>query len=343
MIKKRSGGAFPSRTGGAPLRSSYKAVTFLFVLIFAIFVFAQGHARTWKESIEIVEEKSEELWQKGLSLGGFGHLGTAYNEIDIPKHRCAILGRMFEMSDVISHLEHHPEPELSDSPSPDEIHALMVYAHSLSNWAFVASHLLEQNEETRKQVWNLDCVGKMGIGKQYALPVVDSAAKFRVEQHDLLVLGNIVSGFAESLELKLSENPGIDRVVLGSGGGNVVEALHAGVLIRKLGLKTTLGQSCYSACPLVFLGGVERTVWSPYPKLGFHKLSDGEGDAIGTTHPAYSLIFDYVKAMGSDPNFVLASILRAEPSDMYEPTLLDLCEYYVVTWVQRACFGGDKQ
>jgi len=39
--------------------------------------------------------------------------------------------------------------------------------------------------------------------------------------------------------------------------------------------QTTLFADGCSACPLIFLGGVECTIWSPYPRLGFHQVSGG--------------------------------------------------------------------
>ena len=55
-------------------------------------------------------------------------------------------------------------------------------------------------------------------------------------------------------------NPEVKIVGLGSPGGAVVEAIRAGYLIRARGLETTQIADCFSACPIVFLGGSRRTV-----------------------------------------------------------------------------------
>ena len=65
----------------------------------------------------------------------------------------------------------------------------------------------------------------------------------------------------------------------GSGGGYIDEAMKAGAYIRRKELGTTLYINCDSACPLVFMAGVERLNWSPYPKLGFHQIYTPDGQA----------------------------------------------------------------
>ena len=310
----------------------------LLIGLFAV-SFTEGvNAKSWDKVIAKVEERADQIWQRGKSLGADTFLGTAVNEVDIPKHECAILGRMLGVPSLISKLEYHPEPQLSDTPDWEELFELMVYSQSLSNWVFVANRIQSLSETEKKHKWNLNCVGKQGIPVDASFPVSDGRAKFVVNGADLTILGDIESGFADELANWLRNNRSISRIILGSGGGNVAEAIEAGLLIRSLGLDTTLSSSCYSACPLVFLGGINRQIWSPYPKLGFHQMSDSSGKAIKSSSPLYSAMENYASIMGANPDFVLASMLRASPSEMFEPEFEKLCQSKVVTWVQRLCF-----
>jgi hypothetical protein len=93
---------------------------------------------------------------------------------------------------------------------------------------------------------------------------------------------------------------------------------------------------------LIFLGGVERQIWSPYPSLGFHQASI-EGKAVDVDSEVYQLIHRYSVDMNVDPNFVLLAMMKATPREMFEPELAALCEANVATWVQRLCFGGESQ
>jgi hypothetical protein len=306
--------------------------------LFVVSFIPGADAKSWDETIAQVEHRADQVWQRGKSLGADTFLGTAVNEIDIPKHECAILGRMLGVSSLILGLEYHPEPPLSEAPDQEELFDLMVYSHSLSNWALVARRSVTLSEPEKKHKWNLDCVGKQGIPSDAFFQIEDGRANFVVNGTDLIILGDIEAGFAEELATFLNSDKRISRVILGSGGGSVREAIKAGFLIRKLGLDTTLDSSCYSACPLVFLGGVNRTIWSPYPKLGFHQMSDGSGRAIMSSSPLYSAMEDYASIMGANSDFVLASMLRASPSEMFEPEFEKLCQNKVATWVQRLCF-----
>tara|TARA_R110002072_G_scaffold401_18_gene2721 strand:- start:3439 stop:4401 length:963 start_codon:yes stop_codon:yes gene_type:complete len=320
------------------VKNSFKKTVLLGLLALLIQLPAEAYAKSWLEAIADVEARSQSLWDKGLKLGGSAHLGSAYNEIDIPRHECAILGRMLGKPELILKLEENNEPSLSESPTQDELHNLLIFAHSLSNWANVARNLIERDEDSKKKIWNLNCVGSHEIPTSAFFSVSKAAAKFRVSDSNLFILGNIELGFAEELEAALNSNPNIDRIVLGSGGGSVGEAIQAGMLIRSRGLNTTLSDNCYSACPLVFLGGVNRTIWSPYPVLGFHQMSDPDGAPIRSSHPLYSAMESYAEMMGTDANFLLASMLRASPLEMFEPHVDDLCRYKFTTWIQRICF-----
>lgn len=166
----------------------------------------------------------------------------------------------------------------------------------------------------------------------------DTSAAFVVEDNILKVQGNIEDGFSDRLREAFFSNPGIEVVALGSGGGNVIEALKAGYFIRSHGLGTTLWNNCYSACTIVFMGGTRRTIWSPYAQLGFHRVSQNSV-AVPFSHPIYELINDYTIALGFQPGILVELMARAEPDDFYYPGYIDLCDMGIATWIQRLCIS----
>ena len=264
------------------------------------------------------------------------HIGTAYNEVNSRQHFCYALGSLLGQEESIRHLNINKNPKITASSSEDA-HALRVEAQSLENFAYAAKYANDLSKEEKIIEWNLDCAGHFKIpGK-----LLESDKKtFYLIKHDgkmLQVLGEIESGFAKKLQQAIDSNPGIKVVALGSGGGLVEEAISAGRYIRSKNLETTLWSNCYSACPLVFLGGTNRTIMSPYPYLGFHKIYTSKG-AISNFSPRYQNIAQYARIMGASPNFILKNMLSAEPNQMrIIKESSDLCKYGVTTWIQRIC------
>ncbi|MEZ5789530.1 MAG: hypothetical protein R3D34_01560 [Nitratireductor sp.] len=171
-----------------------------------------------------------------------------------------------------------------------------------------------------------------------------SQATFYTVENDgkvLRVFGDVEMGFARKLADALDANPGVKHVALGSGGGLVKEAIEAAILIRSRKLTTVLWNECYSACTMVFLGGVDREIWSPYPNLSFHQVS-AEGKALPSSHPIYKTIREFAYSMGADGDAFVKLILSSLPDKLTDADLFDLCAAYIATWVQRACSGGDR-
>lgn len=292
---------------------------------------------SWDNAIEAVETKADELWSLAETRGLQSRfLGTGFNELHVREHSCAILGRMLEKPETIVVAERSTEFNLGQA---DE-HETALAAHSLDNWVHNAKRLKALSRDRRVEEWNLDCVGRFGIPDTefVARENDDTFFDLRQEGRILQVLGDVDIGFASQLKKALTQNPTVSTVALGSGGGRVMEAIEAGLFIRELGLETTLWNGCYSACTLVFLGGVERKIWSPYPTLHFHQVSSDSG-AVPFDHSIYSLIFDYSAAMGADPSAVLKYMYSASPDRFFEPSLDDLCSHRLASWVQRLCWA----
>lgn len=287
----------------------------------------------WRDAIAAADARVEELWQLAQSRGQEGrHIGTLYNEWDADEHSCSILGRMLGKAELIGEIEKSTEYDISKTDG----HETGIAAQSLSNWAYIARRLLETSEDRRIREWNLDCVGQLGIPDSAYIGERDNAAFYDIEGEVLRIMGDVEPGFADKLKAILLENPQVKTVALGSAGGNVGEALLAGVFIRRLGLETRLWNNCYSACTMVFIGGRKRDIWSPYADLSFHQISV-DGVAIPLDHPTYDLLWDYANVMGVDADTFVALTQSAPPTGFTTPRPADLCAPGIATWVQRIC------
>jgi hypothetical protein len=65
-----------------------------------------------------------------------------------------------------------------------------------------------------------------------------------------------------------------NRVWLNSPGGNVAESIKFSDLFEKISASVIVGpeSKCYSACFIIFAGGVDRTL-APFGELGVHRIS----------------------------------------------------------------------
>ena len=171
------------------------------------------------------------------------------------------------------------------------------------------------------------------------LPATAQADKYLVSivLCDAFEYGDIEAGFFERFKVALSDNPNIEEIALGSGGGSVQDALLAGYEIRRLGLTTTLYGNCYSACPLVFMGGIKRILWASPHRLGFHQIYRGSGVAVPPDDPIYSLTEQYLSDMGVNSYVVILWMFSTTPDEMFEPEVRQLCDPGVATFVQRIC------
>ncbi len=154
---------------------------------------------------------------------------------------------------------------------------------------------------------------------------------------DLWIGGYIDRGFANKFGLALNQNPGVRRILLESPGGEVTEAIHAGRIIRARKLETSLLGDCQSACVLVFVGGVKRSLWTGKGNLGFHR-ADTNGKAVPMDDYIYPKMEKYFTEMGVDYPRVLHWMKQAEPSSMFFVSdWSEFCGARVATWVENTC------
>lgn len=290
----------------------------------------------WNGEIEKAEAEADRLWGIMAAKGTFA-VGTALNEVDVDIHTCHILSIFLDKPHLTPLLVARFEREPDADPGFDE----GVEGNSRSNWALLARRFLAESQVERVRAWNLDCVGKFDITRQDFIQEEDRRALLEVDGDVIRVLGNVETGFAAELQAAIDANPAVTRVALGSAGGNVGEAVRAGRYIRQRKLDTELYNNCQSACSLVFLGGVERRIWSPYPKLGFHRIA-ADGAAIPDDSEVYDRVRDYADELGADGASVVGFMLKATVREMHRPEMDDLCAASVAIWIQRVCFGAPR-
>lgn len=140
----------------------------------------------------------------------------------------------------------------------------------------------------------------------------------------VLINGMIADGdaahFSRWIDALVTEPSG---VLLNSPGGEVQEALQIGRMLRDTGLSVTVPASaiCFSACPYILAGGLERVV-SRRATIGVHQHYFGENTYL----PAFLMVSDiqsgqaqvmtYLNDMGIDP-LLMAKALVTPPDDIY--------------------------
>lgn len=148
----------------------------------------------------------------------------------------------------------------------------------------------------------------------------------------IYVEGEIASGDAKRFKEFLDDQGywGNQRVVFNSTGGNVIDGIIIGALIRQKGFRTFVAKTvpsgeysdiapgmCASACVLAFAGGVERYIVED-SAVGVHRMSRNFDDLeisqsvtvadlienMSTTQLLIGLTLRHFLEMGLDPNIV---------------------------------------
>lgn len=291
---------------------------------------------SWEQAIEQVENRGDEYYTYAIGLDPSSTPGAVLHGIGYDQNICAIIGRMLGFTGEIKEAEYIGAPELGPDADPYE---LMTYSLRLDSWVAAARNALSMTDSQKESLWNLECVGLHGIPADAFINDPDLVADFSINNDMLLVYGDIIPGFYDNFLEVLSNNPNITEVALGSAGGSVIDAIMSGYEIRRRGLETVLRGPCFSACPLVFAGGVERKIWMGLgPHMGFHQAYTDSG-AVDPSSQVYQQIALYLTAMGIDAWTVIDWMLRAGPDELFEPDLESLCDARIATWIQRVCWS----
>ena len=164
-------------------------------------------------------------------------------------------------------------------------------------------------------------------------------AQMRVspDGRDLLVSGAIAAGSAERFAEVLAGAPGVEKVVLTSVGGRMLEAGRMADLIRARGLDTQVQDHCMSACTNLLLAGRDRFA-AEDARIGFHQPSfpgasaDELRDAIAETRESYL-------AAGVDPLFA-ARAMAVPAQGMWFPSFNELETARVLTGTEPIVIRG---
>ena len=125
----------------------------------------------------------------------------------------------------------------------------------------------------------------------------------------LLATGTIEPGTAKTFAAEVEKRGSyVKTVVLHSPGGSVADALLMGRLVRQkqFGTEVPDGRYCASSCPLIFAGGVERTVGEK-SAIGVHQVAAVGGDSMTAARGMESVqrvsaeCQKYLLEMGIDP------------------------------------------
>ena len=126
-------------------------------------------------------------------------------------------------------------------------------------------------------------------------------------------------------------------VILDSPGGSVSDALEIGRVIRILEVTTQIpsGNVCLSACPYVFVGGLQRSV-DPDGRLGVHQHSFGESTilpaflATQDIQSGQAEVLAHLDDMGIDLR-IMGPALATPANEIYILTQDELTDWNVVS------------
>ena len=126
-----------------------------------------------------------------------------------------------------------------------------------------------------------------------------------------------LDGYLDEKALSAVEAAGqADIISFNSDGGELFTAMKIGRIIRAKKLSTTTHGPCASACPIAWLGGLNRTAKHP---LGFHSIARSDGLAVPQTDPIYYYLTQYLLIMGANPTTVIGWIMTTPHETMAWP------------------------
>ena len=152
----------------------------------------------------------------------------------------------------------------------------------------------------------------------------------------------------------LKENPNIKVIHLTSWGGIIGAAVEMADIIIDFGLDTHVKEICFSACPLLLIGGEVRTL-ERGSKIGFHRSSwksdnmksfyedketrefhgwknefDFSSWVYDDSQEEIYTQFKYYLERGVSPSFVIET-MKARSEDGWYPRRKDLLEANIIT------------
>jgi hypothetical protein len=140
--------------------------------------------------------------------------------------------------------------------------------------------------------------------------------------------GSFQRGASEAVRRALDANPHARVLQLASPGGWVGEAVRASQLLRERGIETEAVGTCFSACSIVFAGGVKRRARADV-QIGFHTANySGMDEAV--VQRLQSRMREAYEAAGFD-NALIDEIMRTPFDRMWIPERDELRAARVLT------------
>lgn len=154
----------------------------------------------------------------------------------------------------------------------------------------------------------------------------------RVDGAVLHLDGAFALGSADKVRAALDQAPAVRTVYLSSNGGRLGEADQIGAMIKARKLDTVASGSCFSACTLAFVAGVNRSMLI-HGHLGFHQprfpgLGPAELDQMSQTQRR-------ALADAGIPGWFIQRSLEAPPESMWVPGEIDLFNAGVLNTITR--------
>jgi hypothetical protein len=176
-------------------------------------------------------------------------------------------------------------------------------------------------------------------GLPFAVPdAMPTRLAFEADGDTLRLTGEIAPGdadrFAEHLA-GLQAAPA--RIAFLSPGGSVTDALAIGRAIRAAGLATAVeqGATCFSACPYMLAGGVERQVHRE-ARVGVHQHYFGKNVvlpafvAVGDIQRGQAEVMGFLDDMGVSP-LLMRPAMATPPEEIYVLLPAELTDYALAT------------
>ena len=281
--------------------------------------------------------RSQNLAQRYLQAadridGGLG-AGKVFRHADKREHYCSILADLLQVPETV------PEEYMLEDPGllSNEPYQLRLYGQSLQNYAELAFSLIPQGDFSLRYLWNLNCWSRFELSRHFTDDrYQDYVVSTTPDRKTLRIVGDIRSGLFGAIARRITVHSSIQNVELGSFGGNVYEAIKIGELIRKKGLNTVLSNNCFSACTLIFLGGVERQIPAPHYSLGFHRVTS-RGWPVPENDEVYDAIREYAERMVGNGDAIVRANLTGDGFDYFMFDRQALCTNGIATLVERHC------
>lgn len=129
----------------------------------------------------------------------------------------------------------------------------------------------------------------------------------------------------------LKREPQTRRVILNSDGGHVFAARALAEKLVPMKLRTHVDERCYSACTIVFMSGLQRTMGAT-GKLGFHRYAFANRFIVPTVDPETEQQKDirFFRRQGVNADF-LERVFKARHDRMWTPDRTSLLAASVLT------------